>query len=708
MRLSSKSTTELPLRPRLVLRVAFAGSQKLPENATFSLRAVLVKAFETIGYQLAAIAPGVPVRAGQEPGVAAFYAPQCPLLRLVTGLCEGADTEAAHALDEVHIAPDGGMASDEETAHTDALPCLETELAAVLPFDLRTYRSSRTPDFRPEFDRQARRCRYILTLDGRYEKPAPDTPLARNRRAAGYRAQSAVLLRHGDLLVAAANPDDPGEAGGTLATVRHALDFGLPVVFVHTVTGDVWLINPEDDLHAALSTPADQAWSSLLEQLVWRIVANPDTNLDTSSSSATGHQPAEAGLERLLCEYFDESQTPPCKRTRDGSSRRQFSIRERFWTWFEKRLRTGRSPTSDPSLPPYQRWRDRATSLNYHYAGLYRGAFLLNYLLAVIAVVLAALSLVLLVSKSDAPWLEPVLLGLGALKLCIVIFIYRNTHRANHEQWNERAVDYRYLAERLRALYYLPRVGGYQPPAAASLQYASRVVRQSAVDWLFDAITRAVSPAEFAREETITVAGGQTYQARLMRLDLLDLREAVTAVRDDWIAEQAVYHKRTADTMGRLCTWTERLGSGMGLTVIGLVVADILVLIAYRWHLLPHDLAYTLHTGTPWLLFGAAILPAAVAAFNGIRFQSECRRLVDRSVVMRVMLVGRDLHAPGGRWQNADCLLHRLAAAEADPVNNPGAWSLHALRLTEAVAKDFVQEVAEWSVLYAKELSDPG
>jgi hypothetical protein len=317
----------------------------------------------------------------------------------------------------------------------------------------------------------------------------------------------------------------------------------------------------------------------------------------------------------------------------------------------------------------------------------------------VIAVVLAALSLVLLGTRPNAAWLVPVLLGLGVLKFGIVMFIYQNTHRANHEQWNERAIDYRYLAERLRALYYLPRVGSYQPPAAASIRYASRVVRQSAVDWLFDAITRTVSPAEFAREETMTVEGGQTYQTRLMRLHL---REAVTAVRDQWIAEQAVYHQRTADTMGRLCTWTERLGSGMALTVIGFVAADVLILIADRWHLLPHSLTHTLHTGTPWLLFGAAVLPAAVAAFNGIRFQSECRRLVDRSVVMRVMLVGRDPHSPGGRWQNADCLLHRKAATEADPVNNPGAWSLDALRLTESVAKDFVQGVAEWSVLYAK------
>ena len=30
------------------------------------------------------------------------------------------------------------------------------------------------------------------------------------------------------------------------------------------------------------------------------------------------------------------------------------------------------------------------------------------------------------------------------------------------------------------------------------------------------------------------------------------------------------------------------------------------------------------------------------------------------------------------------------------------------LRLTERVATDFVKEAAEWTVLYAKEVSDPG
>ena len=97
----------------------------------------------------------------------------------------------------------------------------------------------------------------------------------------------------------------------------------------------------------------------------------------------------------------------------------------------------------------------------------------------------------------------PVLLALAALKLWIVVFIFRSTHAAIHGEWNDRAVDYRYISERLRALYYLPLIGSFQPPAAAPAQYASRVVRQSAVDWLFDAIIRSVPPAQFAKDAEI-------------------------------------------------------------------------------------------------------------------------------------------------------------------------------------------------------------
>ena len=101
---------------------------------------------------------------------------------------------------------------------------------------------------------------------------------------------------------------------------------------------------------------------------------------------------------------------------------------------------------------------------------MYRGAFVLNYALAVAAVGLATLSLVL-ITKANTTHHDffPYLLGaLVLLKLVLLGCITRNTYRANNEHWNDNAIDYRYLAERLRTMFYLPRLGSFQSPAAAS------------------------------------------------------------------------------------------------------------------------------------------------------------------------------------------------------------------------------------------------
>ncbi len=235
----------------------------------------------------------------------------------------------------------------------------------------------------------------------------------------------------------------------------------------------------------------------------------------------------------------------------------------------------------DPPLEPYAAWRARATGLSRHYSGLYRGAFLLNYGLAVGAVILAALSLVLLVfgylemssitathpvatdsaaihgrpdgtheAKADhlkSPmWLIPSLVVLGLGKLWILDRIVRNTDEANHGDWNDKAVDYRYLAERLRTMLYLPRLGSFQPPAAAEHHYVARSVRQSAVDWLFDAIVRSISPAELpiAHTESIMGPDGSTLgKPAIIRLSAIGV---LRDVRDLWVYQQSEYHHQTA------------------------------------------------------------------------------------------------------------------------------------------------------------------
>ena len=56
---------------------------------------------------------------------------------------------------------------------------------------------------------------------------------------------------------------------------------------------------------------------------------------------------------------------------------------------------------------------------------------------------------------------------------------------------------------------------------------------------------------------------------------------------------------------------------------------------------------------------------------------------------------------------DAAALITRIAKAQQHHSTNPGAWSVEVLHLNERIARDLVQEVAEWSVLYAKEVVEP-
>jgi hypothetical protein len=752
---SSKSSLSFtsPLAPDLVLRVGFAGKRQLDPSQSETVAKRLLDVFSVIGWRLVEISPLDDASNERAvPTIAKFYSHKRPTLRLIHGLCEGADSIASGVLQDL------------------VMPALEKDFAAVVPFPIADYRASRDPDFLPDFDQQLAACSYVVVPDGIYDKPEaaissssnqklvqakqsgdgstienlsrqseattdhqssisplPTPPdrlhLSNRRRARAYRCQSALLLRQSDILVAVVNPDLGGKPGGTLETVRSALDFELPVVLVHPDTGEVFLIEPGDDLLAVFTHDSgiSTGWQETLAAWVTQITADPERSED-----ATGNASASHGLG-LMNEFFSPATTQPRK-----------TLREQFWIKFLNRFKPAQTKTpSGPSAAAFAPWRNRASELSGRYSGLYRGTYFLNHLLAVTAVLLAAWSLVLMGKTSTqltewvqgaadlahiaqpatdpakkspdfAPWVFPVLLALAALKLWIVVFIFRSTHAAIHGEWNDRAVDYRYISERLRALNYLPLIGSFQPPAAAPAQYASRVVRQSAVDWLFDAIIRSVSPAHFAKDAEIPRANATPIPVKVLHIDPAD---SLDQIGKFWILSQAAYHCANETTMQRLSSFLERWGKTLNIAVITVVGIDVLLVTAKLTHLIGEGWKGHSYVAGALLVFVAAVIPAAVAAFNGIRFQSECQRLAERSAVMHTILEGSPdpvtRKRSGGRLAEVKRLQSRIHSAKEHPNSDPGSWTLESLHLSEKVANDFVQEVAEWSVLYAKELVEP-
>ncbi|MBC7979030.1 MAG: hypothetical protein H7Y36_00535 [Armatimonadetes bacterium] len=148
------SSPSSPLFPDLVLRVGFAGKRQLDaiqtETATTRLRDV----FGVIGWRLVEIAPMDDAEKERPvPSIAQFYSHKRSTLRLIHGLCEGADTIAYDVFREI------------------VMPALEKDIAAVVPFPITDYRASRDPDFLPVFDKQLAVSSYVVVPDGIYDKP---------------------------------------------------------------------------------------------------------------------------------------------------------------------------------------------------------------------------------------------------------------------------------------------------------------------------------------------------------------------------------------------------------------------------------------------------------------------------------------------------------------------------------------------------------
>lgn len=722
-------------KPRIVLRVGFAGKRDLhPEHMDESeplseaalrrdrnLSMQLGQVLSCIGRQLTALSPAPACRGSKTPEISKYYDARPPLLRLITGLCEGADTLAYGALEGVK-------------AHEGLTPSsLDTENALVIAYELPTYRSTRRKWFLTEFDRQVQGSSYLVQSDGIYQSGDVGSP----QRSRAYRSQSDLLLRQSDMLLVLADPTDPAKAGGTLETLRKALSFQLPVILINPgnnpESARIRVISPSENLADEIEDGADTDWRNELERCVRRIVADPRLAEDAFQDEQSSH-----GRD-LLDEFFSGKSPEPLSYD-SGPTWLAFE------KWFKPKtpstssLSSSPTPSEPPKCEEFIRYRRRAAALGTCYSRRYRNAFFRNALYALLAILLAAGSLLLLVLCENHPSKPAIsaLILLAVVKLVLVVTIYRTAHQAIHHHWNDRAVDYRYLAERLRAMEYLPAAGIWQPPAAVTPQYASRVVRQSAADWLLEAIMRQTSP------------GGWADKDHIVRLDPTTALENVKA---RWLTEQLAYHKDTALKMQHMELWLRSLGELLNFAVLFIVAFDI-GLLAFKAFGMLHPF---LKMATPWIVYTTAVIPAAVAAVNVIRFQSECERLAKRSSVIVRLLGGRsnnsakkepEVHpassgfgasrnqlmrlitelwkkvlivahpagqdhpdtaqaetsTEGGKRHEAHALQELLQSPEEKQLGSAAGKVLH---FTEGCAGIFIQEVAEWSVLYAKELVEP-
>ncbi|GAA5127597.1 hypothetical protein GCM10023212_32760 [Luteolibacter yonseiensis] len=688
-----------------------------------------------------------------------------------------------------------------EKAATDLPACekLEVELEAILPMAEKNYPGLQGGEQKEFRKKEAAKLRELLSeasqvirLDGSYDS-----------RHGAYSAAAELLLENSDLVIAAYDPQAEAGAGGTLETVRQALEREIPVLAMIVKETEIRIVlyrktkdRPERDKEWEQAEGKHKMWEEGLKTLVSYLLAFPHSMAGTAEAgnlhgeNAHGYERKRSlatAVERLeLLQGVLPLRFPASSKwvrwLTGWVVRATAYVGERFaklhaferadlakvipgqklerpgpfsglGQWLLAMTPFAKKPAPSGNLgrvtmEPYSSVYLRASSLSRPLMAVYRGGFVSAFLLAACASSVAILSLGCSLLFEN-PWIV-VLVGLGVLKLVIIAILLALEVYNHHQKWQEVAADFRYLAEVMQPMEYLAPLGASMPYIELPSIYTRGDPRQDWANWLFRAYSRATP-------SVIALPGSE-------------VGKEISVVADDkmvdrskqWISSQISYHKRNAVKSHIIENGLERLG----FSLLVIVLAAVLALLAIEVpHLMPHeentqepakqeasaatqekyaavgdigdgtaepagaaavsapaDGAAARHLVTrpagehavygkesaekgkeapsmfrePWyvVLLGvlAASLPALIGALGGICFQSEAKRLEQRSEIMVWLL---DEH-----YKRVEILGGSLKQGNPSPsLTQPPPSRLLAAELRSA-ADLMVRESLDWRTLY--------
>jgi hypothetical protein len=511
---------------------------------------------------------------------AAYDETKPPRLRLLSPLAVGADRLVAEA----------------------ALP-LGYALEAVLPFAQAEYEND-FPDSVAGFRGLLAQAAGKLELDGGRGDDE-------NR---SYEAVGRHVVRNADLLVALWDGRPANGRGGTGDIVRFAVRVGVPVWWIPADGSDPpRLLRTILDLREPRHAPVGEAAEQALCELLRRAVLPPQVPPPHGHTAIRRLVQAGCRLFRARAEplrdYFREDGRPPARLWRTYGY---------IMDWIAPR------PAGAPveMLPPQDAietyWHDLyvpADKFSQAHGDRYRSSYLLIFFLAFVAVIGAVVAL----AFHDVA-LIPTLIELLVLLAIGLLVIGNHLWR-----WHERWIAYRLLSELCRKQQALAPLGWSLPNwevdrlAAddAMEPHLDALPRDAWVAWYFTAARRAAPLPER------TLAGTALRRARDLGGSLL--------------AEQDAYHRarrlRSAAAARRL----ENLGEWFFIATLAAVALKlVLLLLPWAGVDVPHWLVSDCLLGFVGVV--CALLPAAAAAFVGIRAYAEFELLAHQSARMEATM----------------------------------------------------------------------
>jgi hypothetical protein len=431
-----------PPRPPLALRVGVTGARALTPEAVKGLRPLVVDALVYIKQETQ--------RLGADPRAAAAYAPEAPVLRLLSPLAEGADrlvAEEALKAGFVLFAP---------------LPFLQAEYEKDFPGSVETFRALLAQG-------------EALELDGERGSFAED----------GYRETGLFILRNCDLVIAIWDGAREHGPGGTGEIVRLAAQAHLPVWWIDS-NGEASPRLVEGPAELRGSGDGDAKEKARLSRKLEQLILPPQLA-----------HPEHGGFFGWCAHHLGRlfsRETEPLSCYLAETPRKDRAIWRAF-TWIMDFFAPG-DATEPPRLAPASTRAERYWDALYKgadgfaiaYGDRYRASYIWIAALAFVALAGAALS------TSMPRRTELLIVGAEILALVLILaLVFANIWHRWHEKW----ISYRLLAELCRKQYVLSSLGRALPkPEVFRMSYDSAEIEEPLprdlwVAWYYSAAQRA-------------------------------------------------------------------------------------------------------------------------------------------------------------------------------------------------------------------------
>lgn len=483
-----------------------------------------------------------------------WFADAPPDLRLVSALADGADQLLATA------ALDAGYALD-----------------AALPFGRGDY----VADF-PEAAERAH-FRSLLARAG----TVLELPGDRATADAAYSLVGGAILAASDVLIALWNGEGSGGRGGTGDVVQTALAAGKPVLHVPLDPAlEARLIWPGASpmgraFHSALEPPADPVTPATLARMLARLLLPPDEPGEQAALDAFFAEREQLRMRRI--EYpllLAVTGVQPLRRGAWHKESYEAATRA-DWQRFDEAVGGRLHPERFAALERGHAWADHLAN---RFAQSFRSGHVVNFAFSALAVALALFGFL---------FGGTVKVVFVIVELLLIAAIVANTRVGHAEAWQQRWLDYRQLAERLRPMRSLKLLAVAAPPPAGA---GSRTGNRRWTDWYASALWRQLG-----------LPGGRLAAADVPRLaDLLKSQE---------VGPEIAYHHRNAHRMAHLNHRLHQFGSACFILTVLLCLGFLLSTAA-----LDHETA-----SRAALLFtvATATLPAFGTAAYGLRVQGD-------------------------------------------------------------------------------------